>query len=196
MKFLLALAAVLLPALVSAQNQTIIVGQGGPTYSPTNITATPGSVITFEFVAGNHTVTQSSFATPCDRLVNASTGAVGVDSGFQPVASGATTFPIWQIQVTETTTPLWFYCAHIGHCQLGMVFAINANPDSAKSYSAYLDNALAAAPATTTDATGTLPSGTTTTPSGTTTGGAFKMGASGVAGFITAGALVAGLFML
>ncbi|KAJ7692677.1 hypothetical protein B0H14DRAFT_3046280, partial [Mycena olivaceomarginata] len=53
----------------------------------------------------------SSFASPCVTL------AQGVDSGFQAVAPNATA------------------------CQKGMVFSINANPDSAKSFAVFQANA-------------------------------------------------------
>ena len=41
----------------------------------------------------NHTVTQSSFATPCELLTNATTGAQGFDSSYVPVAANATENP-------------------------------------------------------------------------------------------------------
>jgi hypothetical protein len=84
----------------------------------------------------NHTVTQSTFADPCTRFKNASTGALGLDSGYQAVASNATQFPVWTIQIAETT-PIWMFCLQGKHCANGMVFSINANESSDKSFAAY-----------------------------------------------------------
>ncbi|KAJ4501360.1 hypothetical protein C8R41DRAFT_201465 [Lentinula lateritia] len=70
-----------------------------------SVNATNGDVIQFQFVSKNHTLTQSSFAAPCTPL------AGGVDSGFQAVATNATTFPVWSFTLTNTSAPLWFYCA-------------------------------------------------------------------------------------
>lgn len=56
---------------------------------------------------------QSSFATPCRSLTSTSTsGQVGFDSGFMPVADGVTTFPTWNITVNDTT-PIWAYCRQV-----------------------------------------------------------------------------------
>ena len=42
----------------------MIVGSG-LTFSPWNITASPGDTVTFDFQQGDHTATQSTFANPC-----------------------------------------------------------------------------------------------------------------------------------
>jgi hypothetical protein len=82
----------------------------------------------------------------------------GIDSGFLPVAAGATEFPSWSFSISNATTPLWFYCKQkspakykpisnksqvpalmphffYSHCQAGMVFAINPTAD--KSFDAF-----------------------------------------------------------
>ena len=41
-----------------------------------------------------------------------------------PVAVNAEPFPRAQYTVKDTN-PVWFYCRQTGHCQKGMVFAIN-----------------------------------------------------------------------
>ncbi|KAG8928684.1 hypothetical protein FRC03_012642 [Tulasnella sp. 419] len=116
------------------QTFTVKVGATGLTFDPQTVVAAPNDVVNFEFHAKNHTVTQSSFASPCAPL------AGGVDSGYVPVAADATTFPVWSIRVQETT-PLWFYCAQGAHCQNGMVFAINVNTTSPNTFEAFLQNA-------------------------------------------------------
>jgi plastocyanin len=66
-----------------SQDHKIIVGGSTLTFQPSNISAQPGDTITFEFHQKNHTVTQSSFAAPCQMLSSTSTsGQVGFDSGL------------------------------------------------------------------------------------------------------------------
>ncbi|KAH9936873.1 uncharacterized protein BXZ73DRAFT_100288 [Epithele typhae] len=128
-----AFAAFALAASAMA-DQTILVGQTGGkmalAFSPNNINATKGEVITFLFngMPGNHTVAQSSFATPCEPL------ASGFDSGYVLVKNGTSgPFPTFNLTITDETTPIWFYCAQVlgpngplAHCPAGMVGAINA----------------------------------------------------------------------
>jgi plastocyanin len=68
------------PTVATSTDHRVIVGGSTLTYNPSNITAQPGDTITFEFHGKNHTVTQSSFATPCEAL--SLTGGVGFDSGL------------------------------------------------------------------------------------------------------------------
>ncbi|KZT39687.1 hypothetical protein SISSUDRAFT_984497, partial [Sistotremastrum suecicum HHB10207 ss-3] len=157
-------------------------------YIPSNITANPGDTVSFEFVTKNHTVTQSTFAAPCSQLVNATTGAVGINSGYQPVAANATVVPSWTFQVLDTN-PLWFFCLQGSHCQQGMVFSINATPNKTfEAFQAAAKNTTQSVPApdnngqTTVNATDvsnltmsstasptSLPSGATSSGSGTST---------------------------
>ncbi|KAJ7337714.1 hypothetical protein DFH08DRAFT_1082838 [Mycena albidolilacea] len=114
----------------------VLVGQNnGLTFSPSNITATVGDVVSFQFQSKNHSVTQSSFASPCVPL------AQGVDSGFQAVAPNATAFPQFSFTINNASNPLFFFSKQNAECQKGMVFSINANPDSAKSFAAFQANA-------------------------------------------------------
>jgi len=103
----------------------IVVGRNGSlTYFPPNINASVGDTVTFEFAAKNHTATQSNFDNPCQAIVK-TTGQVGFDSGFQPVVAGASN-PTYTIRINDTH-PIYGYCKQTGHCQQGMVFAINAD---------------------------------------------------------------------
>ena len=69
-------------------------------FSPANITATAGSVITFVFdgFPGNHTVAQSAFTSPCTPLEG------GFDSGYfsTPDATKGP-FGVWNLTVTDAT---------------------------------------------------------------------------------------------
>jgi len=211
MRFSVVATALLSSAVVNAADILVKVGaNNGLIFEPSNVTAQAGDTISFQFQGKNHSVTQSTFASPCVRMT---TPSLGVDSGFMPVASGAATLPQWSITVNNASTPLWFFCAQTNplvHCQKGMVFAVNAPP--AKSFAQFQAAAMASGnsttsasgsgSATTPSATGSS-SGTTgsgsgssassaasTTPSPSTTGtsGALKLGGS-AAGALTAAAL-------
>lgn len=152
MRFSLATTLLASAAYVTAQassnatTHTIMVGMNGTlTYTPANITASAGDIVTFVFTSKNHTVTQSTFATPCTQLTNTSVtpNIVGISSGFVPVSANATDFPTWSFSLTDTN-PLWFFCLQTNganHCQKGMVFSINATPE--KPYDQYLATAMA-----------------------------------------------------
>ncbi|KAF8894505.1 hypothetical protein BD779DRAFT_1660486 [Infundibulicybe gibba] len=107
-------------------------------FSPSNITAQVGDTVTFEFRQKNHTVTSSTFASPCSPL--ASTDAAAFDSGFLPVADGATTFPTFVVQVKDTK-PIWAYCRQSSHCSQGMVFSVNAVESGPNNFAAFLAKA-------------------------------------------------------
>ncbi|KAJ6502280.1 Cupredoxin [Mycena sanguinolenta] len=144
MRFSLAAAAALAPVLfAAAEDHLILVGANGQlAFSPTNITAAAGDTVSFQFQAKNHSVTQSSFVNPCAIQT---TPAPGINSGFQFVSNTSTTLPQWSFTVDNASTPLWFFCAQTtpaSHCQAGMVFSVNANPNSAKSFAVYQQAAM------------------------------------------------------
>ncbi|KAK0463861.1 Cupredoxin [Desarmillaria tabescens] len=124
--------AVLVSAVcVSAADHLVTVGDGGMlAFNPTSVTAVQGDTVTFSFRAGNHSATQSTFAFPCTKS--------GIDSGFVPIAN-STVFGQWTFTVDNSSTPLWFFCAQTGHCEKGMVFAVN--PTQEKTFQAFLANA-------------------------------------------------------
>jgi hypothetical protein len=105
------------------QTHTVIVGENGDfLYGPNQLDAEIGDVIKFDFLAKNHTVTQSSFKEPCSPLAD------GFDTGFNQFnphnISGAFVkyFPV------TTKKPQWFYCKQtvpVSHCNKGMVLGIN-----------------------------------------------------------------------
>ncbi|RPB11941.1 PEBP-like protein [Morchella conica CCBAS932] len=118
-----------------ATTHTVLVGGPGDlllTYQPPFVNALPGDLITFDFREKNHTVTQSTFDTPC--VSNPS----GVKSGFRPNAEGTAGKEVFEYQVVDTT-PKWFYCAQGTHCKAGMVFAINPGA----KWEAFVENAKA-----------------------------------------------------
>ncbi|KAI0337321.1 hypothetical protein BDW22DRAFT_957537 [Trametopsis cervina] len=137
--------AVSLAALAAAQ-VTITVG-GPPSkpfqFSPPNVTASNGTVVTFVYAGspGFHSVTQSSFASPCDPEPS------GFDSGFVFIPPNNTNpVPSWNLTITDDSTPIWFYCgqlAPIPHCTQGMVGSINAPTSGNRTFAAFQQAAIA-----------------------------------------------------
>ncbi|TGO47832.1 hypothetical protein BOTNAR_0504g00070 [Botryotinia narcissicola] len=125
----------LLPAAANttgSQTHIVRVGQANNStalrYFPDNISAKVGDTIQFQFAAGNHTVTQSTFDAPCVPI-SQSTNNTGVYSGFMNVAAGLNStgmVPVFSMPV-KVATPLWFYCSQGKHCQNGMVLVVNEN---------------------------------------------------------------------
>lgn len=97
----------------------VVVGAAGQLiYSPNQVEAAVGDVVEFDFLALNHTLTQSDFNTPCTANGGFTTGF----NQFNPKnESGAF---VRTFTVTDTK-PKWFYCGFGNHCQRGMVFGIN-----------------------------------------------------------------------
>jgi len=155
-------ASFLFDTVAAQTTHSVVVGESGLTFTPSQVTAAVGDIVSFEFHPKNHTLTQSTFASPCTAM------AGGVNSGFMPVAANATTFPVYSFKVNQVT-PLWFFCAQTGHCQQGMVMAINVNATSPNSFAAYLANA-----------TGSSSNSTSTSSSGSTTGYGNVPSASGM----------------
>ncbi|KAJ3478670.1 hypothetical protein NLI96_g9600 [Meripilus lineatus] len=196
MRFATLLAALLpVGAALAQTNHVVKVGENaGLTFTPTEITAAAGDSVSFQFLSKNHTVTQSTFASPCANLTQAD-GTV-VDSGFQPVAANATSFMQWTFTINNASAPLWFYCRQANHCKAGMVFAIN--PTAEKSFAAFQAAAMGTTASAGTSASGSAASASTRptasvsdagTPSpsaSTTTNGAGSIN-------VGAGALLAGL---
>jgi len=118
-------------------HQVIVGGNNTLTFSPSEVVAAIGDIVTFTFQTKNHSVAQSSFATPCSPL------AGGFSSGFQFVNS-TTDFPSYSYTV-NATTPVWAYCQQTNpgsHCAQGMVFAINAVDSGAKNFTAFKNAAM------------------------------------------------------
>ncbi|KAF8333923.1 uncharacterized protein EI90DRAFT_3015016 [Cantharellus anzutake] len=103
-----------------------------------------GDVVKFIFHPKNHTVTESSFDSPCSKLRDSHGRNIGFDSGFQPVDPIHPVEKIVSVRVL-TKDPLWFYCRQTGHCSKGMVFAINPPTKGAHTFGAFKKKALATA---------------------------------------------------
>ncbi|KAF8879077.1 Cupredoxin [Gymnopilus junonius] len=134
-------------SIVSATQFNVTVGKNDMlTFDPAILTdVQTGDVITFTFVSNNHSVTQSTFRRPCHPRIR------GANSGFMPVDPKSAQFPEFTIHIDNTSGPLWFFCAQNGHCQAGMVFAIN--PTENTSFEDFLASAQMSANTTRTAAT-------------------------------------------
>ncbi|KAF5375091.1 hypothetical protein D9758_000150 [Tetrapyrgos nigripes] len=162
----------------------VIVGDasGDLTFNPSNISAPIGTTIQFEFHQKNHSVVQSTFPAPCSPM------AGGFKSDFFGVDPTATTFQTWSITVNDSN-PIWAYCRQTqpkSHCGAGMVFSVNANEASDKSFTAF-KNAAEAQNGTT--------NGTTSDTSGAT-GGNGNGALSGHANGMGMGVVVAAVAVL
>jgi len=193
MRFSTFLAALLPATAVMGAEWVITVGAGGNlTFTPDSINATVGDTVVFQFVAKNHTATQSSFATPCTNL-----NSTSFDTGFQDVGN-TTNFLNSTVLTVNDTNPVWFYCRQtvpVSHCAMGMVFAIN--PTANKTFAAFQSNAKAtnaSSNSTTTSSSSSGSSAPSPTQSNTNTNGAMKMDAT--AGILMSGVgIVAGLLL-
>jgi len=143
MKFAAAALAALagvVPAL--AANITVVVGAdqtGAPAlvFNPQVITAAVGDFINFEFHGGNHTVTQSSFANPCTQQFNTVSQQNGFTSPFMPYDATSGQIGVFTLEVTQTASPIWFFCARKPHCHGGMYGAINPPTTGDKTFAAF-----------------------------------------------------------
>ena len=108
-------ALVAFATVVSAVTHQVMVGQSGLAFNPSSVNASQGDMVQFIFYPKNHTVTQSTFAAPCQAMAN------GVDSSFQPVAAGASANPSMTIPV-NSTDPVWFYCRQATYVSIPLFF--------------------------------------------------------------------------
>ncbi|KAJ7149027.1 hypothetical protein C8R43DRAFT_1007838 [Mycena crocata] len=126
-----------LPTVLSQTTHIVNVGVEGSFFSPATISAGLNDTITFMFGGDFHSVTQSTFVSPCIRLPG------GFDSGFAgrgPTFSNPT--PVWNLRITNISEPIWFFCQAsmpTSHCKSGMVGAIN--PPSISQYNQFVSAA-------------------------------------------------------
>lgn len=99
--------------------KVIDVGEDGLSFSPNTTSAAVGDTLEFHFYAPAHSVSQSSFDSPCVPLSN----GTGFWSGGITTASGENP-TVWSVLVNDTN-PIWFYCAVPTHCESGMAGVVN-----------------------------------------------------------------------
>ncbi|KAJ3008599.1 hypothetical protein NUW54_g3092 [Trametes sanguinea] len=131
-----AAAAPSAPPSSSGQINIDVAPGGNFVFSPANVTASNGTLVTFFFpdVAGvSHSITQGDFSNPCQPIA-AQNGQNGFDSGLQ---SGTQ----FTLNVTNDQIPIYFFCKFPTHCGLGMVGSINA-PSTGNTFDAWMSAAL------------------------------------------------------
>ncbi|KAJ3494493.1 hypothetical protein NLG97_g4044 [Lecanicillium saksenae] len=145
MKFTLAAATAMMGAAQAVNVQVVSVGRNpvnnatGLKFWPEKIKAETGSMIQFQFLAGNHTVTQSDFDHPCKPIRDVNPSVEGIFSSYMPVAASSSQkeIPVFTIMVNDTK-PMWFFCSQGPHCEKGMSMVVNENTGANSSRS--LDN--------------------------------------------------------
>jgi plastocyanin len=123
----------------------VVGGPAGLVYTPEFVMAAVGDTVIFDFLAKNHTVTQSTLDLPC--LFKSD----GVKSGFRPNPNNTPGLETFEVAV-NSLDPMWFFCAQTGHCAQGMVFAINPKDGQMAQFK---ENAMGNSTATTPSGTGT-----------------------------------------
>lgn len=118
------------PPSTNGQINIDVAAGGNFVFSPANVTASNGTLITFFFPNNGipHSVTQGDFSNPCAPIA-AQNGVSGFDSGLQ----AGTQFTL---NVTNDQIPIYFFCKQVGHCGEGMVGSINA-PATGNTFDAW-----------------------------------------------------------
>ncbi|KIY68102.1 hypothetical protein CYLTODRAFT_351994, partial [Cylindrobasidium torrendii FP15055 ss-10] len=170
-------------------------------FNPQTVTAALNDIVFFNFTNGNHTVTQSLFASPCVKANAANLTVNGFDSGFQ---NASTIDPGYRFSVPITAaienTTQWFF--DYNTCGEGGVGGINVNESSWETLDGFVRNAdrLNGSDSTSSQ-TSTSRTQTSGSPSSTSSSGSGADGAAGVrasvlgAGAIVLPIVVAGLFL-
>ncbi|KAI8586491.1 Cupredoxin [Geranomyces variabilis] len=101
-------------AAAAPTTHTILVGQGGLTFTPAALTINQGDTVNWQFL-GTHNVKQTASADSCDPLAGGF-ASTNTDAG----GSFNRTF-------TTETGKVWYVCTYQGHCGQGMKAVITVN---------------------------------------------------------------------
>ncbi|EEP80784.1 predicted protein [Uncinocarpus reesii 1704] len=115
-------------------HQVTVGGDAGLVFTPETLNPAIGDMIHFNFQSQNHTVTQSTFDSPCALMPG------GLDSGFMPNPNNTVNPPPTMMFQVTTTEPIWMYCKQGPHCVRGMVFSLN--PTAEKSHEEFKRKAM------------------------------------------------------
>jgi len=146
---------------------TVIVGGDALVYNPSEIKAAVGDSVLFVFHKQNHTVTESTFAKPCNKKEGTT-----FDSGFVPNPNNTITPAPTYLYTVTSLEPSWWYCKQRtgSHCGKGMVFAINPTPERTfakfKEVAIQLNGTASATPAAPAASTATAVASTVTLDAG------------------------------
>jgi len=111
----------------SDPTHTILVGNanGDLTFSPNVTTADVNTTLEFHFFPNTHSVAQAAFASPCN-------GSGFFSGPITTTSKDGNATEVFSV-VVNNTTPIWFYCGYPGHCEKGMVGAVNVPTDNSKT---------------------------------------------------------------
>ncbi|KAI9062444.1 hypothetical protein FKP32DRAFT_1574111, partial [Trametes sanguinea] len=133
-------------------------------FRPAEVKANIGDVVLFNFTQGNHSATQSTFASPCIPAHDTNVTINGFNSDLRPTNNGTA---ITNLPVTITTNDtIWFY--DIATCAEGGVGGININDSSTETLEGFQRNAIRLNGTSTSSSSAS--SATSTSPSGTSSG--------------------------
>ncbi|KAA8643963.1 hypothetical protein EYZ11_012111 [Aspergillus tanneri] len=111
----------------AAPIQTVIVGGTSLGFNPPTLEVAQGSRVHFDFRAVNHTLTESTFKYPCEKLFG-----TDIDTDFNN-ANPDNTPNLHPFDYTfSSDRPRFFYCkqgagTNWSHCRQGEVFAVNVD---------------------------------------------------------------------
>ncbi|KAJ7234734.1 hypothetical protein C8J57DRAFT_1713598 [Mycena rebaudengoi] len=138
------LAALISPALCSSNVTPVVyvgsdpAGPGSPyQFIPPTVAPNVGDTILFRWnISGNHSVTESSFSTLCQKMPESASPSTG-DFVFK--SPNDITTPERKLAITSAE-PKWFFCEQTiatDLCRVGMVFAVNPPTTGERTFAAF-----------------------------------------------------------
>ncbi|KAF8633431.1 hypothetical protein AX17_004602 [Amanita inopinata Kibby_2008] len=129
---------------ISAKRIIITVGgnttdDAGKVFEPQSVKADSGDVVFFNFTRGNHTATQSIFASPCIPAHSTDNTINGFDSSFRNAGNG-TAITNLPVTITDPNTTIWFF--DYNTCAQGGVGGININDSNLETLDGFERNAM------------------------------------------------------
>ncbi|KAI5783645.1 hypothetical protein EDC01DRAFT_215697 [Geopyxis carbonaria] len=128
-------------------------------YTPEVVFAKKGDTVIYDFLANNHTLTESTFDVPCEAKVD---GPV-IKSGFRPNFNNTVGANQFAVTLADENVH-WFYCGQADHCEKGMVHAINPPTSGPKTFAAFVKKATSGLITPPTGGNSTIPEGNSTVP--------------------------------
>ncbi|KAF2197903.1 hypothetical protein GQ43DRAFT_336111, partial [Delitschia confertaspora ATCC 74209] len=109
-------------ANLTKQVVEILVGAAGQlVFNPEYVNVSKGTVLRFNFLGLNHTLTQATLSNPCERSTQLDTGF----QQFNPMNVSGRFLVDFEVYSED---PQWFHCSQSiprSHCNSGMVFSLN-----------------------------------------------------------------------
>ncbi|TDL20054.1 hypothetical protein BD410DRAFT_791434 [Rickenella mellea] len=135
--------AVMAKDIVITVGLNAIASDPSKTFTPQRVEGKIGDNVIFNFTSGNHSVTQSTFGSPCIPAHITNSSINGFDSGLRPTNNG-TAITTLSVPITPDNVgaPLWFYDASIGACGEGAVGVINSDESGNETLAGFERNAI------------------------------------------------------